>query len=178
MNEVTLHRGRSPHLNIVDAYVDGVHLTEAFASHFPILCISYFDLNKVRRFDYRNTDRVNGILIVLRRSYRAPFRKSPSLDSHLSPKPLFQAPSFPRNKSSHSPGRYKPPTIHCTRSLMVDQPQIPCTCQCVHGRSRTLVTHQIVTSRRVCPRANVAIPHSVRPTIVAVPRTRTRTRIP
>ena len=30
MNEVTLHRGRSPHLNIVDAYVDGVHLTEAF----------------------------------------------------------------------------------------------------------------------------------------------------
>ncbi|KAF8484105.1 ATP-NAD kinase-like domain-containing protein [Gautieria morchelliformis] len=31
MNEITLHRGRSPHLNIVDAYVDGVHLTEAFS---------------------------------------------------------------------------------------------------------------------------------------------------
>lgn len=29
MNEVTLHRGRSPHLNIIDAYVDGQHLTEA-----------------------------------------------------------------------------------------------------------------------------------------------------
>jgi len=30
MNEITLHRGRSPHLNIVDVYVDGVHLTEAY----------------------------------------------------------------------------------------------------------------------------------------------------
>ncbi|KAG9024147.1 NADH kinase pos5, partial [Serendipita sp. 407] len=29
MNEVTLHRGRSPHLNVIDAYVDGQHLTEA-----------------------------------------------------------------------------------------------------------------------------------------------------
>ncbi|KIJ51322.1 hypothetical protein M422DRAFT_26740 [Sphaerobolus stellatus SS14] len=31
MNEVTLHRGRSPHLNIVDIFVDGVHLTEAYS---------------------------------------------------------------------------------------------------------------------------------------------------
>jgi len=29
MNEVALHRGRSPHLNIIDAYVNGQHLTEA-----------------------------------------------------------------------------------------------------------------------------------------------------
>jgi len=29
MNEVTLHRGRSPHLNRIDAYVDDTHLTEA-----------------------------------------------------------------------------------------------------------------------------------------------------
>jgi NADH kinase len=36
MNEITLHRGRSPHLNIVDAYVDGVHLTEAFVSSSPV----------------------------------------------------------------------------------------------------------------------------------------------
>jgi len=32
MNEVTLHRGRSPHLSIVDTYVDGQHLTEAVVS--------------------------------------------------------------------------------------------------------------------------------------------------
>lgn len=29
MNEVTLHRGRHPHLTVVDAYFDGDHLTEA-----------------------------------------------------------------------------------------------------------------------------------------------------
>lgn len=29
MNEVALHRGRSPHLNTIDAYVDGQHLTES-----------------------------------------------------------------------------------------------------------------------------------------------------
>jgi hypothetical protein len=29
MNEVTLHRGRHPHLTIVDAYFDNQHLTEA-----------------------------------------------------------------------------------------------------------------------------------------------------
>jgi|SRR5258706_10626156 len=34
MNEVTLHRGRSPHLNIIDAYVNGQHLTEAVVGFF------------------------------------------------------------------------------------------------------------------------------------------------
>ena len=29
MNEVTLHRGRSPHLTTIDSFVDGQHLTEA-----------------------------------------------------------------------------------------------------------------------------------------------------
>ncbi|EJD08444.1 ATP-NAD kinase, partial [Fomitiporia mediterranea MF3/22] len=29
MNEVALHRGRSPHLNTIDAFVDGQHLTES-----------------------------------------------------------------------------------------------------------------------------------------------------
>ena len=29
MNEVTLHRGRNPHLTVVDAFFDGEHLTEA-----------------------------------------------------------------------------------------------------------------------------------------------------
>lgn len=32
MNEVTLHRGRHPHLTVVDAYFDGQHLTEATVS--------------------------------------------------------------------------------------------------------------------------------------------------
>jgi NADH kinase len=29
MNEVALHRGRYPHLSVVDAFVNGQHLTEA-----------------------------------------------------------------------------------------------------------------------------------------------------
>lgn len=29
MNEVALHRGSSPHLNTIDIFVDGQHLTEA-----------------------------------------------------------------------------------------------------------------------------------------------------
>lgn len=29
MNEVALHRGASPHLNTIDAFVDGQHLTES-----------------------------------------------------------------------------------------------------------------------------------------------------
>jgi hypothetical protein len=33
MNEVALHRGSSPHLNTIDAYVDGQHLTEAVVSN-------------------------------------------------------------------------------------------------------------------------------------------------
>lgn len=32
MNEVALHRGASPHLNTIDAFVDGQHLTEAVVS--------------------------------------------------------------------------------------------------------------------------------------------------
>jgi NADH kinase len=36
MNEVTLHRGRSPHLNRIDAYVDDTHLTEAVVSQLMI----------------------------------------------------------------------------------------------------------------------------------------------
>jgi NADH kinase len=32
MNEVSIHRGRYPHLSVVDAYVDGEHLTEAVVS--------------------------------------------------------------------------------------------------------------------------------------------------
>jgi NADH kinase len=35
MNEVALHRGRYPHLSVVDAFVNDQHLTEAVVSHPP-----------------------------------------------------------------------------------------------------------------------------------------------
>lgn len=36
MNEVALHRGSSPHLNTIDIFVDGQHLTEAVVCVFPL----------------------------------------------------------------------------------------------------------------------------------------------
>lgn len=37
MNEVALHRGSSPHLNTIDIFVDGQHLTEAVVYSITIL---------------------------------------------------------------------------------------------------------------------------------------------
>lgn len=42
MNEVALHRGSSPHLNTIDIFVDGQHLTEAVVSYPRCLTISSF----------------------------------------------------------------------------------------------------------------------------------------
>lgn len=36
MNEVALHRGSSPHLNTIDIFVDGQHLTEAVVRTFSV----------------------------------------------------------------------------------------------------------------------------------------------
>lgn len=37
MNEIALHRGSSPHLNTIDIYVDGQHLTEAVVRSLLLL---------------------------------------------------------------------------------------------------------------------------------------------
>ena len=37
MNEVALHRGSSPHLNTIDVFVDGQHLTEAVVSTLNVI---------------------------------------------------------------------------------------------------------------------------------------------
>jgi hypothetical protein len=39
MNEVALHRGSSPHLNTIDIFVDGQHLTEAVVNYY---CVCFF----------------------------------------------------------------------------------------------------------------------------------------
>ena len=46
MNEVTLHRGRTPHLLVADAFFDGAHLTEAVVRpfyHSGVQCTSFKD---------------------------------------------------------------------------------------------------------------------------------------
>ncbi|TFY77760.1 hypothetical protein EWM64_g6254 [Hericium alpestre] len=40
MNEVALHRGSSPHLNTIDAFVDGQHLTESVSSQSDGLIVA------------------------------------------------------------------------------------------------------------------------------------------
>lgn len=42
MNEVALHRGASPHLNTIDVFVDGQHLTEAVVRAFSLCTLSSF----------------------------------------------------------------------------------------------------------------------------------------
>jgi NADH kinase len=50
MNEIALHRGSSPHLNTIDIFVDGQHLTEAVVctlsplSRLPYRLSSAYDL--------------------------------------------------------------------------------------------------------------------------------------
>ena len=46
MNEIALHRGSSPHLNTIDVYVDGQHLTEAVVRSLRTL--SHEDLAHTR----------------------------------------------------------------------------------------------------------------------------------
>ena len=41
MNEIALHRGSSPHLNTIDIFVDGQHLTEAVVCTFGLQIHSY-----------------------------------------------------------------------------------------------------------------------------------------
>lgn len=89
MNEVTLHRGREPHMTKIDAYVDGQHLTQAIVS-FELteqshlarrtvqeLTISFLRIRSmlvVGRTDYCDTDRVHRILTFGRRSHRPSVR--------------------------------------------------------------------------------------------------------
>ena len=40
MNEIALHRGSSPHLNTIDVFVDGQHLTEAVVRTLPTVSVA------------------------------------------------------------------------------------------------------------------------------------------
>lgn len=45
MNEIALHRGSSPHLNTIDIFVDGQHLTEAVVCTFGLqMCFKLIKL--------------------------------------------------------------------------------------------------------------------------------------
>lgn len=106
MNEVTLHRGRSPHLNIIDAYVNGQHLTEAVVGPFSAPQAPTHITHEVRWPHFIHTNRFNGVLPLMRRSYRAPFctRLAPYTD--LCSKPEFQTACATRFITYHASGTF------------------------------------------------------------------------
>ena len=72
MNEVALHRGSSPHLNTIDIFVDGQHLTEAVVCAPPPA--THLLLSPPVRWSYRiNADWFYGLLSLRRWSHRPPF---------------------------------------------------------------------------------------------------------
>lgn len=95
MNEVALHRGRHPHMTVIDAFVNGQHLTEAIVrcpsaltkaarceNHLaePLLCGLP---TTVRWPDHRDTYRLYRLLPLCWRSYRAPFGSISGAHAHL-----------------------------------------------------------------------------------------------
>lgn len=89
MNEVTLHRGRSPHLNIIDAYVNGQHLTEAVVGSFPRPHALNSYPREVGRPHTIHANRFNGVLPLMWWAYRAPFSKRLAPYTNLSSKSKF-----------------------------------------------------------------------------------------
>lgn len=93
MNEVVLHRGRSPHLSMVDVLVDGVHLTETFVSIMqPPLFLRFLMMNVIlgRWVNRVNSNWINGLFSIGGGTYHPPSGKSTSLDAYLPKKLVIQ----------------------------------------------------------------------------------------
>lgn len=102
MNEIALHRGSSPHLNTIDIFVDGQHLTEAVVCE---ICNWSFTISKqvIVRWPHRlNPDGINSLLSVRRRPYRAPFTQCVGSYPHLPSKSVIPATRVSRFICHHS----------------------------------------------------------------------------
>lgn len=60
MNEVALHRGQHRHLNVVDAYFDGQHLTEAVVRPFDL---EQGPIDRLVRAKIRAHNQADGLLL-------------------------------------------------------------------------------------------------------------------
>lgn len=75
MNEVTLHRGASQHLTIIDTYVDKQLFTESVVrSSFPSHFASHLILNAGRWTTTSDANRIDSILPLGRRADRSSLR--------------------------------------------------------------------------------------------------------
>jgi hypothetical protein len=98
MNEVALHRGSSPHLNTIDAFVDGQHLTEAVVST-AIPCPKTYQSNTilllVGRFDRFYTNRLHGLFPFCGWPDRSSIAQRFSSYTNLSPESILPATGLP-----------------------------------------------------------------------------------
>lgn len=160
MNEVTLHRGRSPHLNIIDAYVNGQHLTEAVVGPFSAPQAPTHITHEVRRPHLIHTNRFNGVLPVMRRSYRAPLCTRLAPYTNLCSKPEFQTACATRFISYHASGPSLVTFSYASLLLahiISDQPQKPRSSRSVNGWTRD--TH--LTSGRIYISRSILLPRTV-----------------
>lgn len=103
MNEVALHRGASPHLNTIDAFVDGQHLTESVVRYnalFSLSKILYTDIIRrasrtVGRSHRLDAHRIYRLLIICRWSHRTSLTKRARSHSYMSPKSVLQTTRIP-----------------------------------------------------------------------------------
>jgi len=98
MNEVALHRGSSPHLNTIDAFVDGQHLTEAVVSTVIQRPKTYQPntiFSSVGRFDCLDTNWLYGVFTFCGRPDRSSIAQCSGSYPNLSPKSIFPATSIP-----------------------------------------------------------------------------------
>lgn len=97
MNEVALHRGSSPHLNTIDVFVDGQHLTEAVVSmpHHSTADIASHARTPVRRHHSINTYRFHCLFFICRRTNRSPLIERHRPHAHLSTKSVLPTIGLP-----------------------------------------------------------------------------------
>src|SRR6267154_1930127 len=132
MNEVALHRGSSPHLNTIDGFVDGQHLTEAVVStaiQRPKTYQPNTIMFLVGRIDCLDANRLYSVF---------PFCWWPDCSSiaqcsgsypNLSPKSIFPATSIPSLFFYHPSSAcstdtmplYMPPTFHSDDCLQIGE---------------------------------------------------------
>lgn len=117
MNEVALHRGSSPHLNTIDVFVDGQHLTEAVVRGFIIVRSILLNHISVRWLDCRNPDRIDSIFPISGRPHSPPRIKRNCPDANMSTKFIFPTISVPVIVIYHSPGTSY---TYCTEQCQAD----------------------------------------------------------
>jgi len=109
MNEVALHRGSSPHLNTVDAFVDGQHLTEAVVSILQKAFLIISDpvmLLLVGRFNCLHANRFYSLFALCWRPDRSSFAERSRSYTNLPSKSFLPPTGFPSLFLHNSPSEY------------------------------------------------------------------------